>query len=344
MRAGKALAVMMLGGLLVACSGGSDGGGSGSGGGLVPPPGPAPTFACAASLAENPWRQRRPLNIAHAGGNLEFPDNTLFAYHKALEVGAHMLEMDIWQTADGELVVIHDETVDRTTDGSGRVADMTLAEIKMLDAAHDWVPDRGTPQDATDEEAIYRGVATGERAPPPGFTPNDFTIPTVREVLERFPDTLMNIELKQDRENTGEFEANLAALLAEYGRGEDVVVASFADDIMFRYKRASQCSATSLPLGQVALFVLGGFGPLPGITLSNHQAFQVPIEYEGIPIVTDNFIADAHRRDIAVQVWTIDDCQTMQELLDMGVDGIMTNRPTTLNHLLREGSCPESSE
>lgn len=341
MSAGKLFSVMLLGGLLIACSGASDGDGSpDSRAGLVPQPGPAPSSACMASLTDNPWRQRRPLNIAHAGGNLEFPDNTLYAYHKALETGTHMLEMDIWQTADGELVVIHDETVDRTTNGSGPVAEKSLAEIKMLDAAHNWVPDRGTPQDATDEEAIHRGIATGEQAPPAGFTANDFTIPTVREVLERFPDVLMNIELKQDRDNAGEFEANLAALLAEYNRGEDVVVASFADDIMFRYKRANQCTATSPALGQVALFVLGGLGPLPGLTLGSHQAFQVPIEYEGIPIITDNFIADAHRRDIAVQVWTIDDCQTMQELLDMGVDGIMTNRPTTLNHLLREGQCP----
>jgi glycerophosphoryl diester phosphodiesterase len=337
---GSRFAGMALGGLLAACSG-SDGGGDGAG--LVPAPGPAPTQVCMDTLSDNPWLQRRPLNIAHAGGNLEFPDNTLFAYEKALQVGAHMLEMDIWQTADGELVVIHDGTVDRTTNGSGAVPEMTLAELKALDAAHNWVPDRGIDHNASDAEAVYRGVAAGTRPPPSGFTPNDFTIPTVREVLERFPNTLMNIELKQDRDNTGEFEANLAALLNEYGRGEDVVVASFADDIMFRYKRASRCSASSLPLGQVALFVIGGLGPLPGIALGSHQAFQVPINYEGIPIVTPDFVDDAHRRGIAVQVWTIDDCPTMESLLAQGVDGIMTNRPSTLNYLLREGHCPGAS-
>lgn len=309
---------------------------------LVPVPGPATERACMASLTENPWRERRPLNIAHRGGVIEFPENTLFGFQRALEVGAHMLEMDIWQTADGELVVIHDATVDRTTDGSGNVSEMTLAELKMLDNAFYHVPGRGTRGDATVDEAVYRGVAIGDRPPPPGFEANDFTIPTVREVLERFPDAFLTIELKPDTDAYGSFEPALAALLEEFGRGEDVVVASFDDGPMFRFKRSNQCATTSSPLIQAGVFVATGFGPLPGIMLGNHQVFQVPIGFEGIPVVTPNFIDNAHRQDMAVQVWTINDCATMQELLDMGVDGILTDRPAMLNFLLREGHCPDA--
>jgi glycerophosphoryl diester phosphodiesterase len=302
-------------------------------------PGPITPKLCMAAADSNPWMQRQALNIAHRGGAFEFPENTLYAYHQALAAGADMLEMDIYQSADGELIVIHDESVDRTTEGSGRIAELTTAEIQALDAAHWFIDGRGARTDGSEGDYRFRGVASGERSPPPGFAAEDFRIPTLREVLERFPNTLINIELKPDPEGAGDYEARLAGLLAEFERGEEVIVASFLDLPSIRFKNSTSCIATAVPTVQVAAFILTSIGPLPGLVL-NHQAFQVPMEL-GIPVVTPNFIRSAHQNNVAVHVWTINDCAEMAALLEMGVDGIMTDRPGLLHRLLVEGQCPD---
>lgn len=296
--------------------------------------------ACMGELDHNPWMARRPLNISHRGGALEFPENTLFAYQRSLEVGSQMIEMDIYESADGELIVIHDDSVDRTTEGGGRISDLSTAELQALDAAYWFVPGRGMVRDAEEHEYVFRGVATGQRAAPSGFAAEDFRIPTLREALERFPNALINIELKPDPEGTGSYEGKLADLLAEYQRGEEVIVASFLDPPSTIFKALAPCIASSVPTAQVAAFYLTGLGPLPGLDLLGHQAFQVPPNL-GVEVITPNFIADAHANDMAVHAWTINSCDEMQRLLELGVDGIMTDAPSTLDHLLRTGACPD---
>jgi glycerophosphoryl diester phosphodiesterase len=294
----------------------------------------APAATPGAFLEGDWYPDRNPLNIAHRGGAIEFPENTLYAYKQSLAAGAHMLEMDIYETADGELVVIHDATVDRTTNGSGRVSSLTLAQLQALDAAYCYVAGVGSDCARTDADFPWRGIATGERAPPPGFSAADFRIPTLRSILETFPRTLINIELKPDLKSTGSYERKLATLLAEFGRGNDVIVASFQDWNALLFKLAAPAVSTSVPTGQVAVALLTGLGPLPGLTLG-HAAFQVPMSL-GIPVVTQDFVDDAHARGVAVQVWTINDCESMVALLQMGVDGIMTDAPSILARLLRQ--------
>jgi glycerophosphoryl diester phosphodiesterase len=126
---------------------------------LVAAPIAAP--ARAQQLADNPWLERRVLNIAHQGGEIEAPSNTLFALKTAKEKGADVLELDVHMSADGEIVVIHDATVDRTTNGEGRVDSMTVEQLKDLDAAHWFVPDCGTCHGKDDAAYAYRGLATG---------------------------------------------------------------------------------------------------------------------------------------------------------------------------------------
>ncbi len=288
------------------------------------------------AFLEGAWYpDRHPLNIAHRGGAIEFPENTRYAYLQSLKVGgSHMLEMDIYETADGELVVIHDATVDRTTNGSGRVSTMTLAQLQALDAAYCYVPGVGSDCGHDSGNFPFRGIATGERAAPAGFSAEDFRIPTLRRILETFPDTLINIELKPDLNSTGSYERKLAALLAEFGRGDDVIVASFQDWNSVLFKLSAPSVSTAVPTGQVALNVLLGLGPLPGLVLG-HAAFQVP-ESLGIPVVSQDFIDDAHALGVAVHVWTINDCEDMRRLLAMGVDGIMTDAPSRLARLLAQ--------
>lgn len=292
--------------------------------------------ACVAPPSANPWLQRRPIGFAHRGGVFEFPENTLFAYREAAALGLEVLELDVYITADGEIVVLHDDTVDRTTNGSGRVADLTLAELRALDAAYWFVPGQGAVRDAPDEAYVFRGVATGDRPPPEGYRAEDFQIPTLEEALQALPRHWLNVELKPSPQMTGVYEQRVAELLLQYGRNTDVMVASFVDSSSSLFKAAAPCISTAVPTAQVAAAVLAGQGPLPGLPLGVlHQAFQVPASLL-LPVVTPDFISDAHANGLAVHVFTINDCEEMKALLDLGVDGIMTDRPATLAALLRQ--------
>lgn len=293
--------------------------------------------AHALPLLDNPWLERGPLNIAHQGGEIENPSNTLYAFERSLESGADMLETDVHLTADGHVVAIHDETVDRTTNGSGSVEDMTLAQIKALDAAHWFVPDVGTTHSAPEEDYVFRGVATGARPAPEGFEPNDFTVATLEEILTRFPGVLLNVELKPTTRQTGRLELAVAQLLAEHGRTNDVIVVSFLDHSTELFKLMAPAVHTAVGTVQAGLFKLSAEGPLPGLPNPRYQALQVPTEFNGIPVTSPDFVHDAHANGLAVHVWTINDRSTMESLLAMGADGVMTDRPSLLADVLAGG-------
>ena len=296
---------------------------------------PAPASA---QLAGNPWLSRGPLNIAHQGGEIEAPSDTLYAFKTAKRKGADMIETDVHLTADGRVVVLHDETVNRTTNGSGSVEQMTLAEIKRLDAAYWFIENEGTVNDPSRpaSDFTWRGVATGDRRPPTGFRANDFTIPTLDELLTEFPKTLLNIELKPTVAMTGRLEAAVANLLQAHGRTDDVIVASFNDQSVEIFKAIAPEIHTAVPTAQVAAFWASSQGELPGSPNPQHVALQVPETFEGLSVVTPDFISDAHANGLAVHVWTINEADDMRRLLDWGADGLMTDRPTLLEHVLRE--------
>jgi glycerophosphoryl diester phosphodiesterase len=297
----------------------------------------APSSASAQSLGgENPWLERRVLNIAHQGGEIEAPSNTLFAFKTAKQKGSDVLELDVHATADRELVVIHDATVDRTTNGTGRIDGMTLDQVKALDAAYWFVPDCGTCHGRPDDAYAYRGYATGARPIPKNlrrFEPNDFKIPTLREVLEAFPRDLINIEIKATAPETAPYEADLAAMLKEFGRSTDTIVASFHDHAVETFKLHAPEVSTAPGTAETALFWGSAQGPAPG-TPSRHHALQVPLEFNGLEVVNPDFVDRAHANGLAVHVWTINDRPTMESLIEAGVDGIMTDRPTLLEQVI----------
>lgn len=293
----------------------------------------------AAATDANQWLDRRVLNIAHQGGEIEAPSNTLFAFKTAVDKGSDVLELDVHATADRELVVLHDSTVDRTTDGEGRVDQMTLQEIKELDAAYWFVPDCGTCRDEPDDAYKYRGFATGDRSIPrnlKGFEPNDFRIPTLREVFEAFPEMFINIEIKETVPETVPYERELADLLAEFERTDDTIVVSFYDDAVERFKAFAPDVHTATATGETAAFYLTTQGPLPGLPNPRYQALQVPLEFNGIEVVTKEFVTEAHANDLAVHVWTINSPDDMEWLIGIGVDGIMSDRPTLLEKVLKK--------
>lgn len=303
---------------------------------LAPMPGGAGPL-----VLDNPWLERRVWNIAHQGGENEAPSDTLYAFKTAMAKGVDMLELDVHATADGEIVVLHDTTVDRTTNGSGSVDELTLAQIKALDAAHWFVPIEGTTHSAAPEEYVFRGVATGAVSPPEGFSPNDFTIPTLREVLEVFPGVPTNIEIKNTIPSTAPYEKILADLLREFERADDVIVVSFLDHAIELFKLWAPEIHTATATVETAVFHTSARGPLPGLPNPRYVALQVPVVFDAIPgvpveVVNADFVANAHANGLAVHVWTINDLATMCALLEMGVDGIMTDFPTLLEQVLTD--------
>ncbi len=253
----------------------------------------------------------RPLVIAHQGGDGLWPSNTLFAFEHAAELGVDVLEMDIHMTKDGIIVISHDKTVDRLTDGEGLIKEKTLAEIQSFDAAYDWSPlDDGA-------EFPYRGQG--------------ITIPTLDSVFERFPDYRMNIEIKQAEPSIAQ---PFCDLIRKHDMENKVLIASFNDDALVEFREICPGIATSGSRGQIKTFVYLHLAFLGRLYPPNFSAVQVPIEDSGITILNSRFVNVAHARGLWVDAWTIDDPAEMKMLIDIGVDGIITDRPDLLMDLL----------
>jgi glycerophosphoryl diester phosphodiesterase len=280
---------------------------------------------------DNVWTQRRPLNIAHAGGDLEAPHETLYAYKRAVAVGADALELDIRLSTDRQVMVVHDDTVDRTTNGTGAVASMTAAELQALDNAYWFAPGCWSCHDRPASDYAFRGVRTGAIAPPRGSGADDFAIPTLRQVFEQFPDRLLDIEIKDGPDGIAAADA-LADLIDEYDAADQVVVVSFDDAILDHFRSVAPGIDTSPGLGTVTSW-FATRGPLPGQT-----SLQVPPTYSGIQVVSSQFVADAHANGLAVYVWfngdEDDTTASYESLLDMGVDGFITGKPKLLQQTL----------
>jgi glycerophosphoryl diester phosphodiesterase len=274
----------------------------------------------------NPWLKRRVLNYAHQGGAREAPSSTLLALRQAVAAGADALELDVHATADRQLVVCHDATVDRTTNASGTIASFPLAQLQALDNAYWWVPGEVVATGRPEAEYVYRG-----RAP---LDPS-LRIATLIEVLQEFPEVFLNLDIKQTAPAVEPYETDLAELLLTYGRRDDVIVASFHDAATEGFARAAPEIPTSYGTLGTALFVQAvrtGSDPPAG----RHVALQVPVAFQGITLVDEPLVTAAHRYGIAVHVWTIDDAAEMADLVQLGVDGIMTDRPTVLEEVLQE--------
>ena len=289
--------------------------------------------AAPAAAAATDWTTLRTLNMAHQGGENEAPSNTFYAYERALRLGTDMLEVDIHTTADGHVVVMHDGTVDRTTDGSGSVYDMTLAEIRKLDAAHDFVPGLGTSGGHPRADYRFRGIRTGERKPPRGFRPRDFRVPTLEELLRAYPKVPINIEIKgaadSDLASFNRNAEHLAALLDRVGRSDGIIVVSFNDAAITTFHQLAPEVKLAPGIAGVTAFKAASVPPGPGMV-----AFQVPIEFEGVPVTDADFVQRAHDGGYAVHVWTVNDPPTMLQLFDWGADGIMSAEPARLERVL----------
>jgi len=253
---------------------------------------------------------KHPLVIAHQGGDGLWPGETLLAYQNSVDLGVDVLEMDIHITKDGVLVLMHDETVDRTTDGTGEIENMTLEEIKKLDAGYDWSPDNGatTP---------FRGQG--------------LKVATLEEVFSAFPDKRMTIEIKKTNISMAEPFCNL---IRKHNMQDKVLVASFHDDRLKEFRAECPEVATSSAKNETTIYVLLTKAFLGKFYSPKFYALQVPEESGGITVMTKGFVEAAHASNLAVEPWTINDEETMRKFIEWGVDGIITDRPDILLSVL----------
>ena len=255
-----------------------------------------------------------PVNFAHRGASGLAPENTLEAFRIGVEAGARGLELDAHMTLDGEVVVLHDPTVDRTTDGSGAVAEMPLADLRRLDAGYRFSLDGGSSYP-------YRG--------------RGLRIPTLAEVYDEFPGAFLNIEIKEAR--PGIEEAVLRVIRDAGARGRTLVVSN-RHGVVRRFRRlAGDDVSTGASRREITEFYLWSRSRLEGLRRPAYDALQVPVEHRGIPLITPRFIQAAHARGVRVDAWTINDPAEMRRLLELGVDVIMTDRPDLLARVLDEG-------
>jgi glycerophosphoryl diester phosphodiesterase len=257
-----------------------------------------------------------PTVIGHRGSAGDAPENTLASFALGLKLGAAILESDVHLTRDGVPVLLHDDVVDRTTDGSGRVAELTLAKLQGLDAGHRFSPDGG-------------------RSHP--FRGRGLRVPTLEEALAAFPEARFNLELKEGV--PGLVEACLERI-AKSGSAERSLLTA-AEDALMRELRV-EVARRRLPValgastGEVVAFLrcaLAGRPPDPA-----PMALQVPAEFAGRPLVTREFVEFAHAHDLVVHVWTIDEPDEMRALLGLGVDGIVSDYPARLAQVIRQAA------
>lgn len=247
-----------------------------------------------------------PRLFAHRGASGEAPENTLVAFRRAVALGVAYAELDVHATRDGQVVVIHDPTVERTTDGQGRVQDYTLAGLQRLDAGYRFSPDNG-------QTFPFRACGV--------------TIPTLQEVLRACPELRFTIEIKQ---TDPPIEELVLAAVHECDRAADVLLASEHDQVLARVRTLAPHVATSFAVGEgwelfqrIVSGQLAGYRP-PG------QALQAPLEFRGVPLITAQTVAAAHDLGLEVHVWTINDPREMERLFALGVDGIMSDFPARL--------------
>lgn len=233
-----------------------------------------------------------PLAIAHRGGAIDAPENSMEAFAAAVELGYRYVETDVHATADGVLVAFHDPVLDRVTDHRGRIADLTWAEVRTA-----------------------RIHGTG-------------TIPRFEDLLDAWPQLRINVDPKADRAVTP-----LVDVLERGDALHRVCLGSFSDRRIAEARdRLGEGLCTSLGPRQTVAMKAASIG-VP-MRRPRGDCLQIPVQFKGVQLVTERLLATAHAWGMAVHVWTIDDPIEMHRLLDLGVHGVMTDRPVVLREVL----------
>lgn len=255
----------------------------------------------------------RPMVLAHQGASAHAPSNTMEAFRLAVEMGADAFETDVHMTRDGYVVVSHDDTVDRLTNGTGFIKHKTLAELKEIDFGYRFTPDGG-------KTYPYRGCGV--------------TIPTLEEVLTAFPTMRINMDIKQTEPP---MEAALVETIRKCGAEERVLIASFHSVTMKRFRRlASSRIATGANTRNMVEFMCYWKTGLHKYYKPPVDAFQVPEAGYGLRVVSPKMLEIAHRHGVKVHVWTINEEADIRRLLEWGVDGICSDYPDRVVKVMKD--------
>lgn len=253
-----------------------------------------------------------PVIIGHRGAAGTAPENTMVSFERALDVGAEVLESDIHATRDGVPVLLHDPNVDRTTNGTGMVSDLTLAELRELDAAHHFSDDAGTTFPMREQ-----GVR----------------VPTLEEVFEAFPGARINLEIKA---NPPKLIGRVIELVDQFERHDTTLLTAGEDPMMLELRRERKLRGSTFAVGASLQDILASIKaaveklPAP----EDVMALQIPADFGGQPLATPKLIEFAKAAEIAVHIWTINEVDEMQRLLDLGVDGLVTDHPERMARIL----------
>jgi len=247
------------------------------------------------------FRSGPPRVFAHRGGAALAPENTIAAFERGIASGADGLELDVHLSADGIVVVCHDETLDRTTDTSGRLAARTASELARVDAGYRFVDGKG--------DHPFRGQSIG--------------IPTLSDVLRRYKAVPTIVEMKVDSEAMGRA---VAAVVRDAGAHDSVCAAGFGLRALRAARQELPTMASSACHPEVRLSLYRSWARWP-VRRAPFGGYQVPEIAGSLRVASPRFIRHAHRAGLEVQVWTIDDEADMRRLLDWGADGLISNRP-----------------
>lgn len=262
------------------------------------------------SSPPSPFLDGRVWIVAHQGGEGLWPSNTREAFDRAAALGVDMLDTDVHMTRDGHLVAIHDASVNRTTNGRGLVKDLALARLQSLDAAYNFSLNGG-------RTFPWRGKGV--------------RVPTLDELFAAHGDLAWTVEMKQVEPSIAR---PLCDLIRRRGMSGRVIVASFKDAAMREFRAACPEVATGMTEREVRPLVLLNLLGLGGWYRPSGNALQVPPRAAGLNVVTRRFVAVAHRKNLVVQPWTINDEAEMRRLIALGVDGLNTDRPDVLKRVL----------
>ena len=271
-----------------------------------------------------------PINLSHAGGDQAAPHSTMFAFREGVAAGADALEMDVQLTADGVLIVQHDDTVDKTTNATGPVGDLTLDEIQALDNAHWFSPQCWPCQDRPLAEYVYRGMRTGEVPAPEGYSPDDFRVETFQSIAEAFPHHVLDVEIKGSYPDAIPVVEQLAEQVNELDLADRIVVVSFDDQLLDAFHKLAPDVALSPGLTRLTDWFLNGAEIEPYFTVFQAPPFQGDIE-----VINAETVQRIHDEGRVIWAWpndasTQENAEFYDVLIDAGVDGIITGRPAEM--------------
>ena len=247
---------------------------------------------------------KHPIIFAHRGASFDYPENTITAFQAAIKYGVQYLETDVHITKDGVIVVCHDDNVERIGGVNKSIGEMTLKEIEKIDAGANFTKDNG------------------DTFP---FRDNGIKIPTLEKLLTKFKDVRINIEIK---DGTVQTTKEVLAIIKKHGAEERCLLATASGKAALHLIRKEAPEiATCACKGEVISFLAGSYLAKKPFENINFDALQVPEKHSIIRVVNGRFLETAKNFGVEVHVWTVDEVADMKRLLNMGVDGIMTNCP-----------------